>query len=108
LLAVRPLINDGLTLAVALVDRARPGVEEGCAETIERHVSKVALIDPNGREAPAVSVRGAACLELARTGVVAVAIAEFDSFDVPIYLCHLVCSFRILHSSRTSYSSETT
>jgi hypothetical protein len=60
LLAVRPLINDGLTLAVALVDWSRPGVEEGCAEAIERHISKVALIDPNGREAPAVSVRGAA------------------------------------------------
>src|SRR5262245_56553115 len=94
LLAVRPLINDGLTLAVALVDRARPSVQHGCAEASERHVSKVALIDPNGREAPAVSVRGAACLELARTGAVAVAIAEFDSFDVPVNLCHLVSSFR--------------
>jgi hypothetical protein len=36
LLAVRPLIDDSLTLAIALVDRSRPGVEEGCAETIER------------------------------------------------------------------------
>ena len=51
-------INFGL--AVALVDRSRPGVEEGCAEAIERHVSKVALIDANGREAATVSVRGAA------------------------------------------------
>lgn len=59
LLAVRPLIDDGLNLAVALVDRSRPGVEEGCAEAIERHVSKVALIDANAREAATVSVRGA-------------------------------------------------
>src|SRR5919197_5180666 len=86
LLAVRPLIDDGLTLAVALVDRSRPGVEEGCAEAIERHLSEVALVDANGREAAAVSVRGAACLELARAGVVAVAIAELDSFDVPVNL----------------------
>src|SRR5262249_56619278 len=28
--------------------------------------------------------------------------SEFDSFDVPVNLCHLVSSFRILHSSRTS------
>jgi hypothetical protein len=60
LLAVRPLIDDGLTLAVAFIDRSRPGVEEGCAEAIERDVSKVALIYMNGREAATVSVRGAA------------------------------------------------
>ena len=36
LLAVRPLVDDGLTLAVALVDRSGPGVEEGGAEAIER------------------------------------------------------------------------
>ena len=41
LLAVRPLIDDGLTLAVALVDRSRPSIEESCAEAIERDVSKV-------------------------------------------------------------------
>src|SRR5439155_13183607 len=88
LLAVRPLVDDGLTLTVALVDRSRPSVKEGCAAAIECHVSEVALIDANGREATAVSVRGAAGLELARTGVVAVAIAELDSFDVPVNLCH--------------------
>jgi hypothetical protein len=59
LFTVRPLIDDGLTLSVALVNRSWPGIEEGCAEAIERHVSKVAFIDPNGREAAAVSVRGA-------------------------------------------------
>src|SRR5262245_5236663 len=58
LLAVRSLIDDGLTLAVTLVDRSRPGVEESAAEVIERHVSKVTLIDPNGREAAAMSVCG--------------------------------------------------
>jgi hypothetical protein len=60
LLAVRPFIDDGLNLAVALVDRSRSGVEEGCSEAIERYVSKVALIDTNGREAATVSVRRAA------------------------------------------------
>ena len=60
LLAVRTLINDGLALTVALVDWSRLGVEQRCAEAIERHISKVTLIDPNGRESPTVSVRGAA------------------------------------------------
>ena len=60
LLAVSQLIDDDLTLAVALVDWSRPSVEEGCAETIERHVSKMALIDTNGREAATVSVSGVA------------------------------------------------
>ena len=60
LFAVRPLIDYGLTLAVPLVDWSRPGVQEGCAEAIERHVSKVAHIDANGREAPTVSMCGAA------------------------------------------------
>jgi hypothetical protein len=48
----------------------------------------VAFVDENGREAPAISVRRTARLELARTGVVAVAIAELDAFDVPVNLCH--------------------
>jgi hypothetical protein len=65
-------------------------LEEGCAEAIERHVSKVALIDANGSEAAAVSVRRAAGLELARTGVVAIAIGDLDALDVPVNLCHRV------------------
>jgi hypothetical protein len=60
LLTVRPLVDDGLALAVPLVDWSRPGVEEGCAEAIELRASKVALIDTNGREASTVSVCGAA------------------------------------------------
>jgi hypothetical protein len=60
LLAVRSRIDDGLTLTIALVDRSRPGVEEGRAEAIEHHGSKVALVDEHGCEAPAVSVRGTA------------------------------------------------
>ena len=88
LLAVRPLIDDGLSLSVALVDRSRPGVEEGGAEAIERHVAKVALVDTNGGEAAAVAVGRPTRLELARAAVIAVAIAELDSFDVPVNLCH--------------------
>jgi hypothetical protein len=56
------------------------------------------LIDPNGRESPTVSVRGAACLELARAGIVAVAIAELDPFDVPIHVCHGVLLVQSLAS----------
>jgi hypothetical protein len=93
---IRPLVDDGLTLAVALVDRSREGVEERSAEAIECRVSEVTLIDPNNGKAAAVSVCGPECLELARTSVIAVAIAELDSFDVPVNLCHLVSSFKSL------------
>jgi hypothetical protein len=60
LLAIRPLVDDGLNLSIALVDRSRPGVEESCAKAIEVNVSKVALIDADGSEAATVSMRGAA------------------------------------------------
>src|SRR5687767_10246772 len=93
LLVVRPLIDDSLTLTVALVNRPRPGIEESGAEAIEGDVSKVALIDPNSRETATVSVRGAGGLELARTGVIAIAIGDLDAFDVPVNLCHPAHSF---------------
>jgi hypothetical protein len=57
--AVCSLIDDRLTLAVALVDWSWPSVEKRTAETVECDVSKVPLIDPDHREAAAVSVRGA-------------------------------------------------
>jgi hypothetical protein len=88
LLAVRSLIDDGLTLAVALVDRSRPTIEESCAEAIERDVSKVTVIDANGGKAAAVSVCGAGGLELARTGEITIAIADLYSLDVPVNVCH--------------------
>jgi hypothetical protein len=88
LLVVRLLVDNGLTLAVALVNRSRPAIEESCAEAIERNVSKVALINANGREAAAVPVRGARGLELARACIVAIAIGDLDSLDVPVNLCH--------------------
>ena len=60
LLPACSLIDNGLTLAVTLVNRSRPGIEKGCAEAIELDISKVALIYANGSEAATVSVRGAA------------------------------------------------
>jgi hypothetical protein len=58
LLDVRALTDDGLTLAIALVDRSGPGVQEGCAKAIQSHISKVALIYANSREAATISVGG--------------------------------------------------
>ena len=55
--AIGPLVNDALKLAVALVDRSGPRVKNGSAQAVERHVSKVAPINPNGREPATVSVR---------------------------------------------------
>src|SRR5688572_22295421 len=88
LLVVRPLIDNRLTLAVALVNRSRPAIEKRCTETIERDVSEVSLVDANGREAATVSVRGTRGLELARTGIVTIAIGDLDAFDVPVNLGH--------------------
>src|SRR4030095_16296626 len=53
---VRPLIDDSLTLAIALVNRSRPGIEKRCTETIERDLAKVSLIDAKGGEAATVSM----------------------------------------------------
>src|SRR5262245_5114301 len=58
LLLIPALVDDGLTLAVAFVDGAWPGVDQGSAKAVEHHVAKVALIDPNGGEPATVSVRG--------------------------------------------------
>src|ERR1051325_737690 len=57
LLTVGLLVDDTLELAVALVNRSRPRIENRSAQAIERHIPEVALIDPNSREAAAVSVR---------------------------------------------------
>jgi hypothetical protein len=94
LLVVRSLIHDSLTLAVALVNRSRPAIEESCAETTERDVSKMSLIDANGREAATVSVRGTRGLELARTRVVTIAVGDLNPFDVPVDMSH-----GVLHQS---------
>ena len=52
-----------------------------------RDVSEVTLVDANRRETAAVSMRGAG-LELARTGIVTIAIADLDAFYVPVNLGH--------------------
>jgi hypothetical protein len=59
LFVVRTLVDDGLTLAITLVDRPGPPIEESRAEAIERDLSEVSLLYANGSEAAAVSVRGA-------------------------------------------------
>jgi hypothetical protein len=51
-------------------------------------MSKVPLLYADGGEAATFSVCGTRGLELARTRVVAVAVADFNAFDVPINLRH--------------------
>src|SRR5262245_2189991 len=89
LVVVRLLVDDSLTLAVAFVDRPWPAIEESCAEPIERDVSKVSLVDANGRKAATVPVRRARGFELARTGVIAIAVGDLDALDVPINQGHV-------------------
>jgi hypothetical protein len=90
LLVVGALVDDGLTLAVTFIDRPGPRVEESCTQTVEHDVSKVATIDAHGSETTTISVSRTRGLELAGTGVVAVAVADFDSFDAPVNLWHRV------------------
>src|SRR5262245_15625274 len=103
LLVVRSLIDDGLTLAVPFIDRPRPPIEESRAEAVERDISEVPRLDAHRSKAATVTVRGSRGLELARAGVVAVTIADFDPFDVPVDLRHRVLR---QESTPSCYSRE--
>src|SRR5688572_6068754 len=83
LCGVRALVDDGLQLALAFEDGAGPAVGHGALEPVELYVGEMTLVDPQGFEAAAVSVRGQR-LELTRATVRAVAIAEGDTFHIPI------------------------
>jgi hypothetical protein len=80
---VGALVDDRLHLAVALVNRTRPRVEQGDAQPVQCYVAEMPLLDPHDLEAAAVAV-GRQGFELARTAVVAVAAAELDALDVPV------------------------
>ena len=84
---IRTLVDDRLHLAVALEDRAWPGIEQGSAQPVERHLAEMSLVDAHDLEAAAVAV-GRARFELARAAVVAVAVAELDALDVPVDHAH--------------------
>ena len=49
-------------------------------ETVQRHVTEVALVDPHHLKAAAVALRGPA-LELTGAAIVAVAVAERDTLQ---------------------------
>jgi hypothetical protein len=53
------------------------------AKTVQRHIPEMPLIDPDDFDAVAMSMIWLR-FELARAGVVAVAIAELDAFDIPV------------------------
>src|SRR5215472_3864048 len=80
---VGALVDDHLHRAVALVDRAGPGVEDGKAEAVERNLTKMAALNPAGLEAAAIAAAWA-LLELAGTAVVAIAVAEGDGLNAPV------------------------
>ena len=70
---VGALIDNGLHRATTLKDGARPGIEQGKVEAVQRNITEVALVDPHHLEAAAVALRGPA-LELTGAAVVAVAV----------------------------------
>ena len=84
---VRTLVDDRLHLALALEDRAWPGIEQRGAEPVQGHVAEMALVDSHDLEAAAVAM-GRSGFELARAAVVAVAVAELDAFHVPVDHAH--------------------
>jgi hypothetical protein len=77
------LVDDRLYLAVALEDRTWPGIEQGGAEAVERHLAKMAAVNPNHLEPAAVAVRRSR-FELTGAAVIAVAVTELNTLDVPV------------------------
>src|SRR5262249_13575760 len=84
---IRARVDDDLHLPPTLEYRSRPCVDQRNLEPIELNVAEMPEVDAHHLESPAVTVRRQR-LELAWTGVDAVAAAELDSFDVPIDAVH--------------------
>ena len=88
LIGVGPLVDQGLHLAAALEDRARPGIEQDGLEALQPHVAEVALVDAQDLEPAAIALRRAQ-LELARAAVIAVYVALEKLAPFGTQLCAL-------------------
>src|SRR5438128_9914956 len=80
------LVDHQLSSAVALVDRTRPGHDEGEANAGEADVTEVPVAYLPGDQRPAVTVRGFG-VELAGARPHAVAAGRFLAADAPRSLC---------------------
>jgi hypothetical protein len=84
LMIVRALVDDGLHLAVALVDRAGPCISDREAKSAQLHLGEMAAFDPRNFEASAIPVCGIK-LELTRAVAVAGTVTETDRLNAPVY-----------------------
>src|SRR5579872_1177634 len=77
------LVDNGLHLALSLVDGPRPLILNDGAQPVQFHLSEMAPVDPDDFNAMAIAVRRTR-FELAGAGVVATAVPEFNAFNIPV------------------------
>ena len=78
LLLVGALVDDRLTLAVAVMDRTRPGEERHPVQPVQPDVAEMPVVDPHGHGRTAITP-ARELVELARAAPIAAAGAQFRS-----------------------------
>ena len=76
-------VDHRLHRAVSFVNGSRPSIQQGITKPVELGIPEMPTVDAADFKAAAMCLVGAA-LELARTELVAIAVAERDGLDAPI------------------------
>src|SRR6516165_4090804 len=84
-------VDHRLHRAVPFVNSSRPGIQQGIAKPVELGIPEMPTVDAADFKAGAMTLVGPA-LELARTEIVAIAVAERGGLDAPIDHQLLPCS----------------
>jgi hypothetical protein len=84
---ISTFIDDCLEFAFALVNRARPAINEGTTQAIKAYFTKVAFVDMKYLEAGATAMGGLA-LELARAPINAVTVSVLLALNIPVNKGH--------------------
>ena len=77
------LIDDRLRLAVAFMDRPRPGEDSGPVQSIELHLAEMPFVDPHGDAGLAIALRRQG-IELTGTTIGAVTGRDFGTANQPV------------------------
>jgi hypothetical protein len=80
---ISTFIDDCLEFAFALVNWARPAINEGTTQAIKAYFAKMALVDMKCLEAGATAMGGFA-LKLAWTPINAVAVSVLLALNIPV------------------------
>jgi hypothetical protein len=84
----RAPVDDDAGFPVAFVDGARPRQDERRAQPVEPRRAVVSFVDLHADDGPTVAV-GRQGVELARTAIGAIAVAELPAFEHPFRLRHV-------------------